>query len=501
MGSSHGCGGVARLCPVGSDDGRPETYVPPRLIPYNLRSSLRRVTLSWAFGSLWMYITTGAALTRYAKLLHMPEYGFGLLAAVPFVSALAQLPASYVMEHYGGRKRLFLAAGLFHRSMWVLVAAIPWFVPDAWWWLSLLGLLAISSLAGHVATPGVYGWFADLVPRQVRGRYFSRRMQVGQLVGLVVTTVVGLVLDQAGAIGDAALRRTISVGLVSAALCGVLDFVILSTVSDPPGRAPDPSVHFWGMLGGPLRNRNFRRYLAYNATLTFGLGYVGQYVWLYAFDVVKLNNTVANLTLVGAPLIVALICTPFWGRLIDRMGRRPILIIAGVLIAPGAAVWILVTKDNLWWSYILILISVFAWPGVDLANFNLLLGLTASHSADHHGSAYVAANSIVVAIAGALSGVFGAAIAGAMKDWHGQFLWWPLTYHGLLFLISGGLRLGALLFVLPLEDRGAYATRRAIRDAVASLHSNLHHSLVVPVRRAAALRRTAYKLREDDGED
>ena len=265
------------------------------------RRSMNMIIGAWVFGSAWMYITTGAALTRYAKLMGLPAFGFGLLAALPFAGALLQLPSSYCVARYGGRKSLLLVAGFIRRALWFAVAAVPYVLPRSWWWPTLLGCLTLSSFAGHAATPPVLSWFADTVPARVRGRYFSRRLQVGQFVGLATTLAVGYVLDQVGALDETGLRRTIAATFVIAGIAGVLDFVVLIFVPDAKHR-PDPSLSLWGMLRGPLRDRSFRCYLGYNATMMLALGYVGQFIWLYVFDVVGLNNTHANLMLVAVPL-------------------------------------------------------------------------------------------------------------------------------------------------------------------------------------------------------
>ena len=73
--------------------------------------------VAWTFGAAWLYLTTGAVFTRYAKLLHMPAFGYGLLAAVPFAGALMQLPVSYFITRYGHRKSIFITVGAFHRLM------------------------------------------------------------------------------------------------------------------------------------------------------------------------------------------------------------------------------------------------------------------------------------------------------------------------------------------------------------------------------------------------
>ena len=98
------------------------------------------------------------------------------------------------------------------------------------------------------------------------------------------------------------------------------------------------------------------------------------------------------------------------------------------------------------------------------------------------GSAYVAINSLVAALAGILSGLFGGAIAELLSDWQGTLLGWPLTYHGVLFLISGVLRLAALLWVVRLEDTRAYGTRAALRYMGTNLYSNLQQAVFIPGR-------------------
>jgi len=116
---------------------------------------MRHVTIAWMFGSAWLYITTGAALTKYARSLGLPPFWFGVLAAVPFAGALFQLPASFAMARHGHRKGLMLTSGVVHRLLWVAVAAVPWVLPGAWWWPGLLVLVALSSVSGHVCTPAV----------------------------------------------------------------------------------------------------------------------------------------------------------------------------------------------------------------------------------------------------------------------------------------------------------------------------------------------------------
>lgn len=462
--------------------GRGARRLPDDRPSRDLLRSLRMITLAWGFGAAWMYITTGGALTRFAKHLGLPEFGFGLLAAVPFVGSLLQIPASYFIERYGHRKFIFVTAGLLNRLLWLAIALIPWVVPKAWWWTSLVGLIALSAFASHAANPGVMACFADIVPRPVRGRYFSRRAQVGQATGLLVTVLVGCALDRAALLDSVALQRTLSIILGSASLLGAADFLILAFLNDRELTPPNRSLRLSTMLAEPLRNRSFRHFLGYNATLMFGLGYVGQYIWLYVFDVVGLTNTQASLLLVAIPLLIAMVSLPVWGRAIDRYGRRPVLIIAGVLIAGGAAAWVAVTGAGWLLGYSIAALAMFAFPGVDLASFSMLLGHTSSKRSTSGGSAYVAVNSLVIAIAGTASGLFGGLVAQVLRDWHGSLFGWPLTYHGVLFLLSGMLRLAALGWLVGIEDRGACSVGQALAHIRLGAVTRIRNAVAAPVR-------------------
>ena len=459
----------------------------------SVRHSLRLVTAAWVFGSVWMHITTGATLTRYAQSLGTSEFGFGLLAAIPFAGAILQLPASYVLEKYGHRKRLFLFTGLIHRGLWLAIAAIPWIFPDASWWWMLLLVLSVSTGLANFCGPAWLTWMADLVPPRIRGRYFSRRGQYGRLVGAIATVCIGWVLD--AATGRDVLQTALSVALAIAALCGMADIIFHKPVPDEPARR-DRHVSLRELVGRPLADPSFRRFLAFNFTLTFAIGYVGQFIWLYLFDVVKMSNLQANIMLIAVPLIASMLTFPLWGRLVDRFGCRPVLVISGVFIVHGGAAWIFVTQESWWIGYLAVLLATMAWPGVELANLNMLLRISQNRDDlhGHRGSAFVAMHSVVVALGGTLSGLFGGTVAELLEDWHGSIFGWPLTYHGLLLLISAGLRAGSLVWLIGMHEPRAHTTRAALRYMVSNIYSNLQQAAMSPVRGIGRLGRLTYRL-------
>lgn len=478
-----------------------------------LRQSLRRVVIAWLFGSAWMYLVGGAAFTRYAKLIGVSEFGFGLLAAIPFIGPIAQLPASFLLERYGYRKETFLWTCTIHRFLWLVIAALPWLLPAAWQWPALVTLMLLSSVLANVATPAWMSWMADLIPSRIRGRYFSRRIQYGQAVGIVLSLLAGLALDWPTVgpvvtdflgissltwpVAEQArcLRNLISAMFALAGLLGMVDILIFIKVPDPQSRLRRPQLSLRELVAKPLANPNFRRFLGYSATMTFATGYIGQFVWLYLFDEVGMSNLRANTMLVTIPIVVMACTYPAWGRIVDRFGSKPTLLIAGLLVINGATAWMFVTRDHWVFGYACAMVATMAWPGLDLAAFNLLLRMTDTGDKRRASSAVIAINSFVVAIAGTLSGLFGGAVAEWFgKDWRITVLGWPLTYHGILFIVSAVLRAASLLWLLSLQETRGAAPRDALRYMVTTVYSNLEQATFFSMRMLSSVVRLTWRL-------
>jgi len=463
-----------------------------------LRRSLRNVYIAWGFGAGWMFIVMGAAGTQFARLLGVSEFGFGLLAAVPFLAALTQLPVSFFIERFGHRKAMFMTTGIAGRSMWLLLAAIPWTLPREWWPIALIGGTAAAMFLLNMGGPAWMNWAADLIPSRLRGRYMSHRIRLGQVIGLFTTLLVGFGLDRSAAIAPDDLRNAISAAYILAALLGIVDFLWHAPVHLPdPPRGEPKSIR--RLLAEPLGDRNFRWFIGFTGMFTFSIGYVGHYANLYVLEHIAIDSAsrylLVNTMMVAIPLLVMMLVLPIWGRLMDRFGRRPIMIIACVMVAHGGASWIFVTPHNWWFGYITVMIATAAWPAIEVGNLNILLSLADSKGGTRSGTAYVAVNSIVVAVAGTLSGLFGGAVAEWIgPDWRGAIFGFPVTYHGVLLIISGGLRLLAVFFLAKVHEPGAARTRDAARYLAGGLYSNLQQTVYFPTRIVGRAGRMSWTL-------
>lgn len=492
-----------------------ESQAPPVAVDLReepLRGRLRTITVAWIFGAFWISTISGAALTKFQISVHTPAWAYGILAAMPFASNLFQIPASILQTRLGRRKAIFMLSVTFGRLMWAVAAAIPWILPnhpDLWWKL-MIGCLFLGWAGNNAGSPAWMDWMADVIPKRLRGRFFATRNRIGQIVTFVATLCIGVILDWASAAQSPGLMLKVTSAILAVAgLMGALDILRFRKIEDPHKAPPSDDQSFWQTFGQPLHDAPFRRYLVFTFLFNLAIGFIGQYIWLYALEEIHLPSRQANLMLIAIPAVVCTISYGFWGRFIDRLGKKPVLIIAGVMIVNGSWCWILIGHGAMPVSvaghtisllsvigYSVAVMAMFCWPGFEVANLNILLGLAGTSEGRRNGSAYVAIYSLAVALGGVLSGLIGAAVAGAFEEfrWLIPGLGIFLTYHGLLLLISAGLRIVAVLWALGLHEPRAVPTRDALRYVTVNIYSNAVEVLQWPTRLIREAYRVTYRF-------
>lgn len=478
-----------------------------------LRAQLRVITIAWLFGAFWLATINGAALAKYQIEMGTPQWAFGLLAALPYVACLFQLPAVFLQGRLGRRKELFIICVAFGRLMWVVAAAIPWVLPNSreWWW-PLMALALFLGWAGNQAGgPAWIDWMADVVPQRLRGRYFGMRMRLGQLIMFIATMGIGVLLNIVEQGGTQGMMLNICSGLLAiAGLMGALDILAFRRVHDPFRPDPANSPGVIESMRQVAADRNFMRYIGFVFTFYLAIGFIQQYIWLYVFKVIHFSPWRANIMLIAVPVVMQTITYGLWGRLIDRLGRKPVLLISGVIVVNGAWGWTLVGHGG--WpfemfgmecsalsiiGYTVAVAAMLAWPGTELAMINVVMSVAGTRDGRRNGNAYAAMNSLAVAFGGILSGLLGAFIAGRFETlhWTIPLLGIPLTYHGVLFLLSALLRIGALGFIVSMVEPRAARTRDAMRYVTFNVYSNAVEVMAgLPGRLASRAAKLGFRL-------
>lgn len=505
-----------------------------------LRKSLRTVTVAWMYGVVWFACISSSHVPIFNRALGFNDFHFGLLAAMPFLATFGQLIAAIIIERTGLRKYQFLFCAIIHRALWLLVALVPlvFDVPSNAAVFAMLAIALASWFIESLGRPAWTTWMGDLIPRRVRGRFFAVRARWSGMVMILAVILLGLLIDK-NAIMWQYLNQWLHLGLdldkialdrlLLYSMCGIffigglfvlVDILLFYRVREliPTSKQAAPpmpmNLSVRGLLLDPLKDRVFRHYVGYGATVAFTINMSGIYFWLFAKENLLFSALAINLLFMAVGPLADMSAAMLWGKLIDRLGRRPVLIIStfGTLLSSsfwlfmtpnmphpqfvesganwiagmvgsmfGQADWKLMTPDQPCGAYLLAVLGCIvggaSWSGVNLAQLNIMLGFS-----DGSGrSKYVAASGVLISIGGFMGGIFGGLITHYLKDLGpiGPFLWGNLH---VVFALSIIIRLLAIRWLSGMPDPGASSVWYLFQQIRINIYNGVQSRWLYPLR-------------------
>ncbi len=400
--------------------------------------------IAWGvFGSAWLSLITGAPFANFARSLGASTFMFGLLSSLPFLGVLTQLPAAYLVEKTGRRRRLFLLCASGQRAVWFGIAALPWAIPDRYPEARvavLLALVVLGSGLGNAGTPAWLSWFADFIPEEIRGRYLGNRAALGTVTAVVASVIVGWVLDRSSTFA------TFSIIFSIAAVLGLTDLLLFLLVREPPMEQDILPWRARNVVSVPLSAAPFRRYLLYALSEAFMFGLAGPFFWLVGLEVLAIGNFWSNFYIMIVPMVITALTLPLWGGICDRFGSKPPLILGTLMSIFFPACWLLATRDHYHTLLAVAAVVAGAFGGaIQSADMSMLFALTPRRNR----SAYIAMLSAAASLGWAIGPALGGALAQALK---------PLQLHAVgrtfgnlhvLMLMSVVVRLVHTIVVIP----------------------------------------------------
>lgn len=385
----------------------------------------------------------GAVLTGWALHLGCSPLLVGVIASLPQLAQLVQIPAAWTTSLLGHRRACLWMVGLSRQALLPMVALpfVP--LPEAGKQWLLVMVAALSAVLGVLGNNAWVAWMGELVPRPIRGRYFGRRTGVCMLGGALASALAGLLLDrfrQNGQVGTA-----LSALAVGACLCGAVTTLLMMQQHDPAADVPRVPFQLRSALT-PFRDGSARGLLGFQVVWNLAVGLAGSYFALYmlqnlemGFTLIALHGTVtAGLRMLAAPL---------WGRAIDRYGARPVLIFCSFGAAVIPAIWLFPTPAVLWPLLLDIALTGPLWGGHAVAVFALPLSVAPRQGRPYYLAAFAMAGGVAFAVSTALAGVIAQRVPA-----HFQLGGHAFANLQVLFVLSTVARLFAATYALRIAE-------------------------------------------------
>ena len=422
----------------------PTTDSPPKISKQAIRTSLKASTLDGALATIFSNITGGVLLINFLLELGATPVEIGLLSSIPLLVNFLQPLGAYLADRTSSRNWYILSIFGPSRLLWlILVGGIAWFCCSntepqhllTW----TLGIILVTNILGALGGCAWFSWMAALVPPRLRGRYFGFRNSVASLTNLLSVPLLGFAVSAwpGGAIQGygVLLALGVVIGLISLA-CQFWMVDVNPQISHLADASPQHQENLFSHQPKKfsiLKDINFLKFLLYCGLWTFAMNLTAPFFNLYMLKNLGLDlSTVTIYTslIAGANLVMLV----FWGKLADRVGNRPLLLLVGVLIAVTPLLWLGVGADavSVWvWLPLIQLVTGGFGAAVDLCNSNIQMEMAPMDRPSQY-----------FAIAAAVTGV-----CGGLGSTTGGFLAQLDIIGGLpgLFALSAALRLIALL--------------------------------------------------------
>ncbi|PSF39506.1 MFS transporter [Aphanothece hegewaldii CCALA 016] len=415
-----------------------------------IRTSLKASTLDGIFATIFSNITGGVLLSNFLLELGANATEIGMLTSIPMLVNLLQPVGAHLSELTVSRRNFNLWIYGLARILWLIlllgIGLANWHYIEKRQLITwLLGVVLMSNVFGALGSASWLSWMAFLVPSRLRGRYFGLRNSVISLTNLISVPLAGWAIAtwKGGSLtgyGIVLLLGIIS-GLVSIGFQFFkadvnpqeqkLEFDLEVTELEKPF-IPDNSI---------LRDRKFLSFLVYFCFWMFGINLSAPFFSLYMLG--SLNIDVRYVTIYSSLSAGSyLLSLMAWGRLSDRIGNRPILMILGIINALTPVLWLFMSGNQLSVWLLLPLIHLLlggTGAGLDLCTTNLQLGV-APRSRQSQSFALVAA----------IGGV-----SGALATTAGGFLVQFTEHSGFVFLfvLSSILRFAALVPLIFVREQ------------------------------------------------
>ena len=446
-----------------------------KFIPADQRNSF----YDGIFANIFATLTGGAFLTGFALHMGMNELMIGILAAMPFLATVFQLPTSYIIQNYGKRKNICIIAAAAARFLWVPILIIGLYPNLANFPVSTIvfSLIFLSYVFISISFVSWQSWMSDLIPDKILGTFFGTRNMICGAAGMIAMILYGRSLDLFKFHFNNGMSLGLSVTFLSAVLFGMISIRYLNKVSDPPSILPSRYRSFRKSLVFAIHDTNFRKFLLFSFAWSFSVHFASPFLTLYSLR--ELNFSYSFVTVLGTFSALAdLVGMRIWGRLSDKIKNKAVIQFAGWFAVFIPFWWIFVRPGSLLTPIILYITAGCFWAGINLCTNNLLLRIPSQEFKNTFFSIYY----ITAGIGSAVGPILAGLLIKSLVNLHINFNNWTIYPIYIIFFLSTLMRLISLQLLKYIHEPEEVSVGQLVRilrnirglDLANGFHSLLH---------------------------
>ncbi|MHC4329282.1 MAG: MFS transporter [Planctomycetota bacterium] len=370
-------------------------------------------------------LTGGAFLTAFAIKLGASNMVIGLLAAIGPLSQLLQLPSVVLIEKIRNRKAIVVAAAALARACWLLIALIPFLFGAGTGLKILLASMVAASALGAVSGCSWNSWMRDLIPQNILGSFFSKRMRIATGVGIALSIVGAVFLDFWKRTFVSRELEGYSMLFLAGFSAGAIGLYFLAKTPEVRMPITHERIRIFKVFSEPFRNENFRKLMVFLASWNFAANLAGPFFMVYMLKRLGMSMSfIIGLSILSQVMNFAFL--KIWGKFTDRFSNKSVLAISGPLFMLSILAWAFTTMPEKYFLTVPLLIGIHMVMGLSSAGVSLASGnISMKLAPQGQATSYLATNTVVNSIAAGIAPILGGKFADFFA---GRELAWTLKY-------------------------------------------------------------------------
>jgi MFS family permease len=386
-----------------------------------VQSGLRAVIRDGLASQAMVTFTGGAFLVAYALKLGASNVTIGLLAAIPPLTQLIQIPSIFLVENLRKRRAISMFGSASSRIFWLLIALSPLILPLEAGLKFLIIAILLNGAFGAVSNISWNSWMRDLIPQDRLGSFYSKRMSLAIGLSIPLGLGAGLYIDYWKKLFPNYEIHGYSMLFFLGFIAGMLGVYFISTIPEPQMAPVKEKLHFFKMILQPFRDANFKSLIMFLGSWNFAVNLAAPFFTVYMLKRLQLNMSFI-IALMLLSQIMNLAFLRIWGKFTDRFSNKSVLGVSGPLFIACILAWTFTTLPEKYILTIPLLVAIHVFmgistAGVTLASGNISLKLAPKGQATTFLATNSVLNSLAAGIAPILGGKFADFFAGRELSW------------------------------------------------------------------------------------
>ncbi|MDA0746703.1 MAG: MFS transporter [bacterium] len=375
-----------------------------------MQKGLRMLMLNGIGGMATGALQGGIFLSAFALAIGASNYEIGLLATIGFISQLMQIPGLFLVQKFGKRRAITVICAGISRLLWLFIILIPLLFKEGGV-AFLVQWLLLAGLVMALCNPAWNSHVRALVPTNLFGQFFSRRLAYGTALALVLTLSGGYFVDWWKIQFPEMALYGYSLLFLLGLLFGLVELIAIARLPEPH-MDRNPGISLSDMIALPVKDANFRNLLAFIAVWNFAVNMAAPFFIIYMLKRIGLSLFMVTVLATTSQLTYILFLR-IWGRLGDRYSNKSVLSISCPLFLLAILAWDFTTMPENYFLTIPLLFLIHILSGMSTAGVNLASGNIALKLSPH-GTAH--AYMTVFGLAGAATGAIAPLAGGLIAD-------------------------------------------------------------------------------------